>query len=153
MGSIRVRNNQLLDFRDEGVSEFNSNTNRPAIDNQNSRKYNAQMFKTLVKFSALFVVLFSFFLLTGTITASATIAGAVEVDLCCDAHDDEQPMSSNEGECSDPGCRCPACTFSTLEFHQLPVNVAQQSAGQSWLLASNSPSDYIRLIDYPPERL
>jgi len=134
-------------------SFFDSNTNRQAIDNKNGRQYNTEMFMALVKFPVLFVLLLSIFLLTGTIAASATISGAVEIDLCCDADGDEQPMSSNEGECSDPGCRCPACTFSTLETHQLPANATQQLRGQLWLLASNSPSDYIRLIDYPPERL
>lgn len=111
------------------------------------------MLKTFVKFPALFVLLLSIFLLTGTITASATISGAVEIDLCCDADSAGQPMPSNEGECSDHGCRCPACNFSTLETHQLPANATQQLQGQLWLLASNSPSGYIRLIDYPPERL
>ena len=111
------------------------------------------MFNLFVKFPALSVLLLSIFLLTGTITASATISGAVEIDLCCAADSDEHPMPSNEGECSDPGCLCPACTFSMLEFHQLPANVAQQNSGQSWLPVSYSPSDYIRQIDYPPERL
>jgi len=108
---------------------------------------------TFVKFSTLSVLHLSIFLLTGTITASATISGAAEIDLCCDADGDGQPMSGNEGECSDPGCRCPACTFSTFETHQLPANAAQQLPGQLWLLASNTPSDYILLIDYPPEQL
>ncbi len=111
------------------------------------------MLTTLVRFPVHFVLFLSLFLLAGAITASATISGAAEVDLCCAADSDGQPMPSNEGECSDPGCRCPGCTYSTLETHQLPVNATLQLQGQLWLLASNSPSDYIRLIDYPPERL
>jgi len=98
-------------------------------------------------------LLLSIFLLTGTITASATFSGVVEIDLCCAAESDGKPVPINEGECSDPGCWCPACTFSTLEAHQLPAHTPQQLQGQLWLLASHSPSDYIRQIDYPPERL
>jgi len=111
------------------------------------------MLRSLVKIPTLLVLLLSFFLLTGTITASANMFGAVEIDFCCDADREGQPIPGNEGECSDPGCQCPTCNFLTLEFHQLPANAAQQPPGQLWPLASNSSYDYIRPIDYPPERL
>jgi len=111
------------------------------------------MFKILVGFPVLFILLLSIFLLTGTIIASATISGAVEIDLCCDGDNTGQAAPSNEGECNDPGCRCLACTFSTLETYQLPANATQQLQDQLWFLVFSSPSDYIRPIDYPPEQL
>ncbi len=99
------------------------------------------------------VIVISLVFIVGVAAASVNFIGTVETDICCDHSPAEQPSPLSDAECSDPGCRCLSCSASLLELQSMTLKSEQDMPAPLWLLAANSPSDFISSIDYPPEHV
>ncbi len=110
------------------------------------------MLNPLLKSVPSLVLLFALAFPFGIVPVAGSSAGTALTDLCC-GQDAETPQPATEGECSDPGCRCPFCSVSLLSLHSLSLSSPQEPSARPWLLAAGPLADYRRAIDYPPELL
>lgn len=102
----------------------------------------------MVRYLSVLSILLALFFFTASVSAFYAFADTQASVQCCDK--DEAPQFPvEEGECFD--CQCLTCsaTLNTLSEETLSVLSDRKSA--NWFLVEGHPTDYIQLIDYPPE--
>jgi len=107
----------------------------------------------LVKNSAFLMLMTFVVFLAATVSVSTSAATPESIDLCCDTGAPERPTPVQEGECSDPGCRCLSCDTLFNGLNSTTLEIVDCRTVSLWLLASSIPAGFIPSIDYPPESL
>jgi len=82
------------------------------------------------------------------ISAFAAYSGQQTPVQCCDK--DETPQFPvNDGDCLD--CQCLTCSALLVNLPEETLPFLPVDRSTNWFLMEGHPSDFIHLIDYPPE--
>jgi hypothetical protein len=104
--------------------------------------------RCITGYISLLSVLLALLFFASSISAFSSYSEQQTPVQCCDKDEDPQ-FPVKDGDCLD--CQCLTCSavLNNLPEENLPfLPVARNT---NWPLMEGHPSDYIKLIDYPPE--
>lgn len=113
-------------------------------------KYYAPMFSLLHKHVTLIALLASLAFLTSAVCAAADVPGTDTSQCCASANDQQGPSGADR--CAEQSCRCHFCNTSLLNNSLQPHAAPHPGCGAQSAQLGMPLSDYIRAIDYPPEK-
>jgi len=93
-------------------------------------------------------LLLALFFFVSSISAFYVFAGQQTPVQCCDK-DEAPPPPAEDGECFE--CQCLTCSAALSSEPDKKLKIISDPGKGNWLVVSNNSSDYIKLIEYPPE--